>query len=78
MVADLDVLASQLEDQSPTYNSSQPFKPTPAVTNGSGQGQAERNADRRSINILVTAHASQGPRILLGLLQWSHFSAELN
>lgn len=78
MDVDLDVLVSQLGDQSPTCNSSQPFKPTPAVTNGAGQGQAERNADRRFINILVTAHGSQGPRILLGLLQWSHFSAELN
>lgn len=69
MDADLNVPESQLEDQSPTCNSSQPFKPTPAMTNGAGQGQAERNADGRSINILVTAPRSQEPRILLGLLQ---------
>lgn len=78
MDADLDAPVSQLGDQSPTRNSSQPFKPTTAVTNGAGQGQAERNADRRSINILVMARGSQGPRILLSLLQWSHFSAGLN
>jgi hypothetical protein len=36
MDTDLDVPVSQLGDQSPTRNSSQPFKPTPAVTNGAG------------------------------------------
>lgn len=69
MDADLDVPVRQLGDQSPTRNSSQPFKPTPAVTNGAGCGQAERDADGQSITVLVAAHRSLGPRILLGLLQ---------
>lgn len=33
-----------------TQNNSQPFKPTPTVTNGTGWGRAERNAQGRPIS----------------------------